>query len=431
MKSDSSKLALLDQIRELEKKVYEMEQEKNCFLFDRAVMALLGSREAEQLAAEHYLNHNGIKFHGNRFVLCAFSDHFSEPGVRDEGAVWESLNSTFYSKLSRIIRMEFRSFPAFATANFNGCIIGLCNLPDDIPNEAYLDILREICTIINNRVSDAEGFRFQVFASSIGFGLSSLSALRNEIDAMRDYWEIIGSTLPEFISYHDVAHVTPDERRIAASREANEQFSDYINRGDFEKAKKFFRERILGDRSSSHYSATTIRFRIAGMLDYAVQTLDRASHELGVDEIFDELNAAEMLLSANTLDEIAQRMDDILDALQCHWQSGSPSAQSLAQQARAFIDDNYADCNLNVNLVADHLGCSASHITRVFRSCYQMRVLDYIQQTRIRAAKQLLGTGLTLREIAEQSGYGTQINLIRAFKRIEGATPSQLRKELE
>ena len=80
-------------------------------------------------------------------------------------------------------------------------------------------------------------------------------------------------------------------------------------------------------------------------------------------------------------------------------------------------------------MVAEQLGVSASYITRVFRNCYQIRVLDYIQQVRLSAAKRLLGSGLTLREISAQTGYGAQINLIRAFKRIEGVTPGQLVQE--
>lgn len=82
-------------------------------------------------------------------------------------------------------------------------------------------------------------------------------------------------------------------------------------------------------------------------------------------------------------------------------------------------------------MVAESLGVSPSHLTRVFRSCYQMRVLEYIQQVRLLAAKRLLGKGLTLREISAQVGYGAQINLLRAFKRMEGVTPGQLVQEME
>lgn len=415
--------------QELERQLAALRQEQNRFLFERAVIAMMGNREEERLKAREYLICSGMRLHGNRFVLCAFSDHFTEPGTKDDGAVWESLNSTFYGTLSGFIQEEFQRFPAFLTANFNGCILGLANLPDSLTNEDCLSCFTSRCQKLNDRLEQLEGFRFQVFISSIGFGLDALPSLRREVEVMREYWEIVGQSLPEILSYQDVAQPSQEERQQARSREANEQFSDYINRGDFEKAKHFFRKSILPDTDSSMYSATTIRFRIAGMLDYVMQTLSRASQELGIAKALDEIHADDLLLSAQTLDDIVARMDLILDAMQSHWESGTSAAQSLARNARAFIDDNYGDCDLNVNMVAEHLGVSASYITRVFRNCYQIRVLDYIQQVRLSAAKRLLGSGLTLREISAQTGYGAQINLIRAFKRIEGVTPGQMAQE--
>lgn len=421
----------MQKISQLEQQLSLLQQERERFLMERAVVAMISSHGSEQLDAERHLKGFGITFHGNRFVLCAFSDHFTEPGTKDDGPVWESLNSTFYATLSKYIREGFQDFPAFITANFNGCIFGLANLPDSLPNEEYRAVFTTRCRIINDQLEAAEGFRFQVFLSSIGFGREAMADLRKEVDVMRDYWEIVGDNLPEVLSYCDVTSNAQGERRPADSREANEQFSDYINRGDFEKAKGFFRERIMRDVGGGMYSATTIRFRIAGMLDYVTQTLSRASQSLGMEQVFDEIHADELLLSAETLDDIAQRMDIILDAMQSHWQSGTTATQALARNARTFIDDNYGNCDLNVNMVAESLGVSPSHLTRVFRSCYQMRVLEYIQQVRLLAAKRLLGKGLTLREISAQVGYGAQINLLRAFKRMEGVTPGQLVQEME
>ena len=52
-----------------------------------------------------------------------------------------------------------------------------------------------------------------------------------------------------------------------------------------------------------------------------MQTLSRASQELGIAQAMDEIHADDLLLSAQTLDDIVARMDLILDAMQSHWQS--------------------------------------------------------------------------------------------------------------
>ena len=135
--------------QELEQQLAALRQEQNRFLFGRAVIAMMGNREEERLKAREYLIRSGVRFHGNRFVLCAFSDHFTEPGTKDDGAVWESLNSTFYGTLSRFIQEEFQGFPAFLTVNFNGCILGLANLPDSLTNEDCLSCFTARCQKLN------------------------------------------------------------------------------------------------------------------------------------------------------------------------------------------------------------------------------------------------------------------------------------------
>lgn len=427
---------MAENIQELKQRIAELEQElaavrsaQSRYLMDRAVVALMSDTDNEKFDTESFYRVSGIRFHGNRFVLCAFTDNYSEPGELDEAPVWEALTSTFYYVLSDLIRPQFQSQHACVTANFNGCIYCLVNLSDALSPEDYRNAFSTMCQQVNDAVAATEGFRFQVFVSPIGYGMRMLPQLRKNIEMLREYWEIVGDGLPEVLFYHDVAHTGSEEKRVAASRETNEQFSDYINRGDFDKAKGFFHEKIMKDLLDTLPSATMLRFRIAAMIDYMTQTLTRASRELGIEQVLENIHAAELLLSAQTLDEIMAQMDIILDALAKQWKSVGSANQLLAQKARAYIDENYTNRDLNVNLVAAQLGVSPSHITRVFQNCYQSRVLDYIQQVRIRAAKSLLSSGLTLKEIAEQVGYGAQINMIRAFKRLEGKTPSEFGRE--
>lgn len=422
-------IELRQKVAALEQSLAQMREERRLYLADRAVMALMSDSDNVKFDRESFYQATGVRFQGNRFVLCGFTDTYSEPGTLDERPVWESLNSTFYYVLASLIRPQFQSQHACVTANFNGCIYCLVNLSDELPNEAYPEVFRRICSRINDSVEAQEGFRSQIFVSSIGFGLSMLPQMRKDVEMLQEYWRIVGDVLPEVLFYRDVASTGTEERRLLDSRETNEQFSDYINRGDFDKAKAFFHEKIMQNLIETLPSVTMLRFRIAAMIDYMTQTLTRASRELGIEQVLEEIHAAELLLFAQTLDEISGQMDAILDALAQQWRDAGTANQLLALQARAYIDENYTSRDLNVNQVAEYLQVSPSHITRVFQSCYQIRVLDYIQQVRIRAAKRLLSSGMTLREIAEQVGYGAQINMIRAFKRLEGMTPSEFGRE--
>ena len=415
---------LKKRISRLEARLEAMERERRDYLQDRALIALLSDGDNQRLDAGVFEQISGVAFHGNRFVLLAFTDHSSEPGTRDEAPVWESLNSTYYRVLSRLIVPCFSEMEAFMTANFNGCIFGLANLPDSLSPEDYRRVFTDIGAAVNRAVEAAEGFRFQIAISPIGYGRETLPELRRNTEMLLEYWNIMGDVLPEVLFYQDAAY-SEKELQAVESRQTNEQFSDYINRGDFDRAKDFFHREILGEFLDNHISATLLRFRIAAMMDYMLQTLSRASQELGLGQVLEETGALEHLLNAATLDDISRQMDGILDALSCQWKTAGTANQQLARRARAYIDENYHNRDLNVNMLAEFLQVSPSHVTRVFRGCYGIRALDYIQQVRIRAAKGLLSRGMTLKEIADQVGYGAQINMIRAFKRLEGKTPSE------
>lgn len=73
---------------------------------------------------------------------------------------------------------------------------------------------------------------------------------------------------------------------------------------------------------------------------------------------------------------------------------------------------------------------SPSYMLRVFKKdCSASGVLDYIHQRRVDTAKLLLREGSdTVEHIAEAVGYSNGLALIRAFKRLEGITPTAYRK---
>ncbi|MDR0400738.1 MAG: AraC family transcriptional regulator [Treponema sp.] len=93
-----------------------------------------------------------------------------------------------------------------------------------------------------------------------------------------------------------------------------------------------------------------------------------------------------------------------------------------------YIDENYANMNLSVTLIADHFSLSKSYLFRVFKKGENRGILDYIHQRRVEEAKILLrGSNSGINDIAVKIGYTNGLTLIRAFKRIEGITPTMYR----
>lgn len=101
-------------------------------------------------------------------------------------------------------------------------------------------------------------------------------------------------------------------------------------------------------------------------------------------------------------------------------------------EGRQFILDNYADCTLGVDMVAERLGYSSNYFARLFRSITGYYVNDFIRQVRIMKAQELLqGTDKTVNEIAEATGFTTPNYFYSIFKKETGMTPAAYRSSAE
>ena len=91
----------------------------------------------------------------------------------------------------------------------------------------------------------------------------------------------------------------------------------------------------------------------------------------------------------------------------------------------SYIQDNFRNQDMNISAISGYFDLSPSYLTRIVKAQTGQNALDYIHSLRIAAAKDLMQTTkLNLQQIAEQVGYGTKLNIIRAFKRYEGVTPT-------
>ncbi len=99
----------------------------------------------------------------------------------------------------------------------------------------------------------------------------------------------------------------------------------------------------------------------------------------------------------------------------------------VVDEAMEYINGSYTDPNLNVNSLAENFHISSSYLSKQFSEQTGQRLLDYINQTRLRQAKELLRQNVGVQEAAVQVGLRNSANLIRIFKKYEGITPGEFR----
>ena len=100
--------------------------------------------------------------------------------------------------------------------------------------------------------------------------------------------------------------------------------------------------------------------------------------------------------------------------------------RKMLARAVEYIQDQL-DADLTVSGIAQVVGMSPDHFTRLFKKSTGQTPYEYVVETRVRKAKELLTTGkLTISEVAHHVGFVDQSHLTRHFKRVFGLPPKRL-----
>lgn len=105
------------------------------------------------------------------------------------------------------------------------------------------------------------------------------------------------------------------------------------------------------------------------------------------------------------------------------------SAGSRMEEIKTYINSNYMDENLCVELLAEKAGMSQVYLRRLFKAKYGCQPSSYITSVRLAKAKELMRYSfMTLEDCAAQSGFSSVQYFCRVFKKETGITPARYRK---
>ena len=98
------------------------------------------------------------------------------------------------------------------------------------------------------------------------------------------------------------------------------------------------------------------------------------------------------------------------------------------RKAIAYIRLNYYS-NINVKDVAEHIGISERHLRRMFSQHLNLAPLDYLNQTRVNKAIELLrNTDISIKEVCFQCGFQSPQYFSRVFKQQTSISPREMTK---
>ena len=86
--------------------------------------------------------------------------------------------------------------------------------------------------------------------------------------------------------------------------------------------------------------------------------------------------------------------------------------------------------DVSLSILAEEFHLNAQYISQLFKSEIGVGFLAYLTSIRMEKAKKLLlSTPLPVSDVAQQTGYGDYRVFTKAFKKSEGVTPSQFRRD--
>lgn len=101
--------------------------------------------------------------------------------------------------------------------------------------------------------------------------------------------------------------------------------------------------------------------------------------------------------------------------------------ESPVRQAQDYLRDHHRR-PINIKEVATQFGVSREHFARIYHAETGETPAVFLRQLRLQTARRLLrSTNMPVREVAEQSGFGSSTHFCRAFRLAQKMSPEEYR----
>ena len=151
---------------------------------------------------------------------------------------------------------------------------------------------------------------------------------------------------------------------------------------------------------------------------------------LNIYDIFGaKLNLYYELSTKETIQEIRYWLSDIYSKIIEYYNNKFCCNSNKLDSILKYITENFKN-DISINDISDAIGLSYSHVRKIFKDEIGESIVDYINNLRIKEAKELLiKTDLSIKSIATNLGYNNDQSFTRFFKKYEGITPGTYRNK--
>lgn len=199
---------------------------------------------------------------------------------------------------------------------------------------------------------------------------------------------------------------------------------EFLKVGDREETIYFLEEffndlgtNVMKSNMFRQYITMDIYFCVADFLaDLQIPRSEIAEFDVNVGTLQSEENAMKYIV------KIMER------ALELREKAASNRYGDVVEEIVHYIEENYADEDLSLNLLASHVNFSPNHLSMIFSQQTGQTLIKFLTEFRMNKAKEMLRcTGKRSSVIGLEVGYRDSHYFSYLFKKTQGMTPTQYR----
>lgn len=301
-----------------------------------------------------------------------------------------------------------------------GKFIVLTFLQDNSEQEKLNKALEDKIRFVQQKIKEITGISLSAFIGGYANGSETLRHAYNTAYMISRYSVLYSKESfldANILERHTNTAVVYDEK-------LEEKILEMIRAGNSEEAKAFFDDLIAFSQKGDieNFILSITRFSLA--LGRLVNILNNNR----IEKIQVSMkNSYYKIASFENIDDLKNWFYELIENVSGKKVLADTRNDALVESIKKYIDQNYSS-DLSLKGISAEFKLSQGYIGTIFKETVGISVLDYINNVKLGKAAELLNeTELSIADIMKRTGFLSESNFFKLFKKKYGATPKNYR----
>jgi AraC-like DNA-binding protein len=371
---------------------------------------LLVGKDVDYDAIKDSLEFYNLHFDSNKFLVCIIRiDDYSKFTISSESEKELALAKFIITNITEEVLTPYGK--CYTMESDERTIDVIINMKDAVLEE-IIDELKKAQGIIQREFS----LLFSAYIGGIAYDIKGIKNSYAQAVKVMDYRIAMGYGVVADYSQIEEGNKNED---YYYPLEVESKLINYVKAGDAQKALA-----LLDEILKENFQKRKLPYELLQCLFFDIMSTGiKVTNEIGLVQ-----PSMESLCKCDTVEQMHQALKEVFIKICEHINANKKSHnEELKETILSLIEKDYRNNELSLSYLANKIGISEAYLSHFFKEQTGINLSDYVNQVRLKHAKEILKQGCTLSETARDVGYTNDLALIRAFKKYEGITPSKFR----